>query len=400
MARNDTSYRDMRRIHAVILTRNRPDVLARCVQTALSTLGPDDLVTVLDDSSAMISHANAAALSQAARRASAHLIHLWAQQVCDVVAQATDGRSIMWQSRIAPRDISVLRNVALLLSAAVGAKTTVLVDDDICSFDLEVTHRTLGTLSPVSGAVVVGAEINGTTEQDTVTRLSDALRMLKSNVDYPVMRTEELFRVPSGLKSRCADLCGCISAGYMAFRLSSRDLFAFPPGYNEDWLWCLLHGAGRDTRLLWSDQSVLHEPPVLRQSTREDILFELAGDFIVDCLMEVRNGRPTGPELVLEELAEHTPTFSVMPSVRAEEVVAQARALCGNGHVHALAGLESYGLSILGDMLHSGELEMDGSRSLRAWGADAVAKHRSFATTLKTANVWCALRATLEEGRT
>lgn len=400
MALDDASYQSMRRIHAIILTRNRPDVLERCAQTALSTLGPDDLVTVLDDSSAMISHANAAVLSQAARRASARLIHLRAQQVCDVVARATGERSIMWQSRTAPRDISVLRNVALLLSAAVSATTTVLVDDDICCFDLEATHRTLGALRPVSEALVMGAEINGTTEQDTVTRLYDALRMLKSNDDYSAMRTEELFRVPPGLNSRCADVCGCISAGYMAFRLPFRNLFAFPPGYNEDWLWCLLHGAGCETRLLRADQSVLHEPPVLRQSTREDILFELAGDLIVDCFMEVRNGRPRGPELVLEELAEHTPPPSVLPSVRAEEVVAQARALCGNGHVPALAGLESYGLSILGDMLHSGELEMDGSKSLRAWSADAVAKHRSFATTLKTVNVWCALRAILKEGRT
>lgn len=399
MRGNGASYQGATRVHAVILTRDRPEALERCVDTALSTLGADDALTVLDDSCAMISHANAAVLAEAARRSITRLTHLLAEQLHDVIARATGGQSALWQSRTAPRDIAPLRNLTLLLSPAVGARTTVLVDDDICYFDIEATHRMLEAHHRAPGAVIVGAEIGGTTEQDTVTRLSDAIRLLQSKTHDCPMPAEELFRVPSHFDSRRADLCRWLSAGYMAFRLPATSLFAFPPGYNEDWLWCLLHGAGGEARLLRADQAVVHEPPVLRQSTRDDILFELAGDLILDCLVERRDGKPRRPESVLEDLADRAPDPEVMPSVRAETVLKQARALSENGHGRSLADLESCGLSALRDMLRSGELEMDGSRRLRAWSADAAAKHGSFATTLGAVTVRCALRAALKEGR-
>ena len=390
MRDSGASYQRATRVHAVILTRDRPEVLERCVDTALSKLGADDALTVLDDSCAMISHANAAVLAQAARRSVAHLAHLRAEQLHDVIARATGGHSSLWQSRTAPRDIAPLRNLTLLLSTAVDAQTTVLVDDDICYFDLEATHHMLDANYRASGAVVVGAEIGGTTEQDTVTRLSDAMRMLQSNTQNSAVPAGELFRVLPDSDSRRAGACGWLSAGYMAFRLPTTSLFAFPPGYNEDWLWCLLHGAGGEARLLRADQVVVHEPPVLRQSTRNDILFELAGDLILDCLVERRDGRPRSPESVLEDLASRAPDPSVMPSVRAERVLKQARGLSENEHGRALADLESYGLSVLRDMLRSGELEVDGITRLRAWSADAAAKHISFATTLGAVTARCA----------
>ena len=398
MKGNGASYQDAMRVHAVILTRDHPEALERCVVTALSTLGADDALTVLDDSCAMLSHANAAVLAQAARRSFAYLTHLRAEPLHDVIARATGGQSALWQSRTAPRDIAPLRNLTMLLSAAVDAQTTVLVDDDICYFDLDATHRILGAHYRAQGGVVVGAEIGGTTEQDTVTRLSDAIRLLQSKTDNSPVPAEELFQVPPESDGLRADACIWPSAGYMAFRVPPTSLFAFPPGYNEDWLWCLLHGAGGEARLLRADQAVVHNPPVLRQSTPDDILFELAGDLILDCLVERRDGRPRRPELVLEDLADRAPDPSDMPSVRAETVLKQARGLSENGHGRALADLESYGLSVLRDMLRSGELEMDGSKRLRAWSADAAAKHRSFATTLRAVTVRCALWTALKEG--
>lgn len=399
MRGNGASYQGATRAHAIILTRDRPETLERCVDTALSTLGTDDALTVLDDSCAMISHANAMVLAQAARRSIAHLTHLRAEQLHDVIARATGGHSALWQSRTAPRDIAPLRNLTLLLSAAVDAQTTVLVDDDICDFDLEATHGMLDAHYRASGAVVVGARIDGTTEQDTVTRLSDAIRLLQWKTYDSAIPAEDLFRVPPDSDSCSADACGWLSAGYMAFRLPTTSLFAFPPGYNEDWLWCLLHGAGGEARLLRADHAVVHEPPVLRQSTRDDILFELAGDLILDCLVVRRDGRRRSPESVLEDLADRTLDPSVMPSMRAERVLKQARGMLENGHGRALANLESYGLSVLRDMLRSGELEMDTTRRLRAWSTDAAAKHRSFARTLGALTARCALRATLKEGR-
>lgn len=399
MTRNGTSYHGATRVHAVILTRDRPETLERCVDTALLTLGADDVLTVLDDSRAMISHANSAVLAQAARRSVAHLTRLRAEQLHDLIARASGGHRALWQSRTTQRDIAPLRNLTLLLSAAVGAQTTILVDDDMCCYDLEATHRMLDMHYRAFGPVVVGAEIGGTTEQDIVTQLSDALCLLESKAHDSAMATAELFRVHPDSHNRHAAKCEFLSAGYMAFRLPATDLFAFPPGYNEDWLWCLLHGAGGEARLLRDDQVVVHEPPALRQSTRDDILFELAGDLIFDCLAEPRDGRPSRPESVLEDLADRAPDPSMMPSVRAETVLKQALGLRENEHGRALADLESYGLSVLRDMLYSGELEIDGTRKLRAWSLDAAAKHESFATTLGDVTVRCALRAATKEGR-
>lgn len=398
MTDNGASYPGTTRIHAVILTRDRPEALERCINTALSTLGAEDTLTVLDDSCAMISHANAAALAQAAWRSTAHLTHVRAEQLHEVIVRAMGGQGALWQSRTAPRDIAPLRNLTLLISAAVGAQTTVLVDDDICHFDFEATHRMLDAHYRASGAALLGAEIGGTTEQDTVTRLSDAIGLLQSKIDSFSVPAEALFRVQPDSDSRRADPCGWLSGGYMAFRLPTTSLFAFPPGYNEDWLWSLLHAAGGEARLLRVDQAVLHEPPVLRRSTRDDILFELAGDLIFDCLVAYRDGRARRPESALEDLADRAPDPSVMPAVRAETVLKQARGLSENGHRGTLADLESYGLSVLRNMLRSGELEMDGSRRLRDWSADAVAKQRSFATTLETVTTSCALRTALKEG--
>ncbi len=399
MRGNGTSCRDTTRVHAVILTRDRPEALERCVHAALSTLGADDAVTVLDDSCAMISHENDAVLAQAARHSVAQLTHLRAERLHHVIARATAGQSPLWQFRTAPRDIAPLRNLTLLLSAAIDARTTVLVDDDICHFDLEATHRVLEAHCRASGALLVGAEIRGTTEQDTVTRLSDAIHLLESKTHNSTVPADEFFRMPPDSDGRRADASGWLSAGYMAFRLPPTSLFAFPPGYNEDWLWCLLHGAGGQARLLRADQAVVHKPPLLRRSSRDDILFELAGDLILDCLVESRDGTPKRPESVLEDLADRAPDPLVMPSVRAEEVLEQARGLSENAHGRAVTELESYGLSVLREMLHSGELEMDGTTTLRAWSADAAAKHRSFATTLGAVTVRCALVAALKKGR-
>lgn len=84
-------HQGSRRVHAVILTRDRTQVLDRCVDTALSTLGSDDTLTVLDDSCAMTARVNAALLAEAARRSTAHLTHLRTEQLHNAIAQATGG---------------------------------------------------------------------------------------------------------------------------------------------------------------------------------------------------------------------------------------------------------------------------------------------------------------------
>lgn len=399
MRHNGADHHGSTRVHAVILTRDRSEVLERCIDTALSTLRADDALTVLDDSCDTVSRGNAAVVADAARRSMACLSHLRSQRVHDAVARAAGGPRALWQSKTAPRDIAPLRNLSLLISAAVDAQTTLLVDDDICGFDLEATHRMVDEFDRGPGGVVVGAKIGGANELDTVTKLLDAMRALEANNLNTALLAEELFRMPAGHDDHNAGGCRWVSGGYMAFRLPPERLFAFPPGYNEDWLWCLLHDACRDTRLQRADQAVVHEPPLLRRSTRDDIFFELAGDLIFDCLATRPYGRSSRPDAVLEDLGQHTPHPSFMPLVRAEEVLEQACRLSESGHRRAMSELEIYGLSVLRGMQGSGELEMNGSTVMNAWSSDAVAKHRSFTGTLGTATARVALAAMLQEGR-
>lgn len=395
---SSSNYQSSARVHAIIMTRDRPETLKRCVDTALFSLGSADALTVLDDSGAMVSHTNATVLAEAAGRSMVQIAHLRTAALHDVIARAAGGHIALWQCRTAPRDIAPLRNLSLLLSATVDAQTTILIDDDICCFNLEATHHVCDSHYRATGAVIVGANIGGTTEHDIVTRLYGAIQALRSKAHYSEVPTEELFRVTPGADAPNVQAHGCLSAGYIAFCLPAASLFAFPPGYNEDWLWCLLHRASGHTCLLRADQAVVHNPPALRQLTDDDILFELMGDFIFDCLLEFRDGTAS-PESILGDLASCALDPSATPAARARDLLEQACGQWNNEQRRALARLESYGLSVLREMLHFGKLEIDGRREVREWSADAAAKHKSFRTTLGLMAVWCAMRAALREGR-
>ena len=387
------------RIHAIVLTRDRSEVLRRCIDTALSTLESGDALTILDDSCAPTLRANAAVLIGASGRSTTHISHLWAEELHDAITRDSGGQRAVWQSKTAPRDIAPLRNLSLLISSAVDARTTVLVDDDICNFDLHATHRMVEALDCGSEGLIAGAAIGGISEQDTVTRLMDAMRLLASTTDSATMRAEEILRAPSTFDDRAAGARGWVSAGYMAFRLAATSLFAFPPGYNEDWLWCLLHDAGSNTRVLRIDHVVSHEPPSLRRPTREDILFELAGDLIFDCVAKRGRSRHCEPHSALEDVVSHSPDPDVVPGARVRAVLDYARCLSEAGHAHGLHKLAPYGLGILGDLVWSGALEMDGNAIASAWSRDATAKGKSFAATLGDAKVHDAVAAMLQGGR-
>jgi hypothetical protein len=393
-----TCRKVMSRIHTVILTRDRPTSLRRCIETALRTMGPDDELTVLDDSSPNTSRINSEVLSKAARCSVASLTLHRAEQLFELVRKASNGQIGRWQSKTAHRDIAPLRNLSLLLSTTIDSQTTVLVDDDICGYDLEATHRTVDERYRTLGPLIVGAKIGGTTELDTVSRITDAMCQLASKPNYSA-NAAGLFRAIPCDQGHRFSMCEYLSAGYLAFRLPIADLFAFPPGYNEDWLWCLLHGANNRVHLVRDDQEVEHDPPELRKSSREDIFFEIAGDLVFDCLTELREPWPSTTDEVLSRLADFAPDSSMMPLVRVDTALKQAEALSEDGYSAVLTDLDSYGLGVLRSMLRSGELELDGVSTLRAWSVDAVAKSISFARTLGDFAVRHALREATQEGK-
>lgn len=386
------------RVLAVILTHDRPEELERCIHTAFSTMGSGDCLAILDDSSPKVSTANATLLANAASCSIARFCHIHADQLHEDVARALGGKMAQWQLRTARRDIAPLRNLSLLISAAVRPQTTVLIDDDICGFDLNRTHRMRDELGSKGDGLITGATIGGLSDLDTVTRISNTMHFLAINTrDIPIT-IADLFQVTPSDDGGAKE-SGCVSAGYMAFRLPPKRLFAFPPGYNEDWLWCLLHKAIGDTRIMRTEQVVLHKPPQLRGPTREDILFEMSGDIIFDCIAERINGGRSMPESTLRNLPELPPKSSALPASRVEAMLAQFRELPNNPHGRALTNLRDHGLTLLQDLLAAGELEVDGTTMLSTWSSDAVAKHRSFATTMETSIVQSTVRQTLSEGR-
>lgn len=385
------------RVHAIILTRDRTDVLARCVENAISTMRPTDVLTVLDDSCKEIVSANRLILGAAARRSITKVTHLPVERAHDVIRLRTGGPKALWQRKTAPRDIAPLRNLSLLVSWVIGAHTTVLIDDDVYDFDLDTTQAILDAVEGGAGGAVVGAEIRGTSEQDTITRLSDAMSSLDSNIKGPAS-VEDLFRALPGSYAGGEAPDRCVSAGYMAFRLPPARLLAFPPGYNEDWLWCLLLGARGDTAVVRSRQSVIHAPPTVRQPTRADILFELAGDLVLDCLAERSDAGMSGPSAPLEELSWYLPDPSALPLARADALRKQVESAWEDRRRPVLHQLQSYGLAVVEEMRRSGDLAMDARGFLRAWSADATARARSFSATLGSAGVRIALGAMVDGG--
>ena len=375
------------RIHAIILTQDRTEVLERSVDTALMKLRRYDVLTVLDDSAARVATENANLLATVARKSPAMVSHLMPAQLYEAIVEVTGGSAQEWQSRTAPRDIAPLRNLALLLSAAVGARTTILIDDDICGFDLELTHERFDQLTTGSQGLIMGAEIGGQSEMDALTRLHESIRRLESRQINCTASSYDMEDIDGGW----------VSAGYMAFNLHPTQLFAFPPGYNEDWLWCLLHSISGKARVVRSEQVVQHAPPEPRRATPSDILFELAGDLVFDCLCVHREAKKRTPLATLGALAQYTSSPEVLPTARIAEVMALAHQSTSDGPVRSC--LNDSGLSAVEAILRSGELYMRERTILQDWCADAITKHTSYSSLPAHEAIQHAMAAMTLKGR-
>lgn len=386
------------RIHAIVLTRDRPETLRRCIATALSSLGPNDVLTILDDSSPAGPRTDASLLAMASIGPAPIRIYVSTVFAIEMITRSVSSSAQLWLSKTAPRDIAPLRNLSLLLSVAVPAQTTVFIDDDIHGFNLAETHLKVSALVQSGGGVVAGAHIGGINEMDTITRLSEAIDMIE---DLPPgmepQSVRDLFHTRGSSHTGGGGVARYLSAGYLAFRLPSERLFAFPPGYNEDWLWCLLHAEYPKVRILCLDEAVIHDPPSVRRPTREDCLFELVGDLIFDSLEDRRGENNLPPEAALTDLSKRIPYPASMPSSRALELGEKARSSIEKGC--RLSAIEEFGITVLADMLKASELDMDGSQVLTGWCGDAIMKQRSFAGILRDNNAMSVLQSLMQEGR-
>ncbi len=368
------------RVHAVVLTCDRPETLRRCVSTALSCLTTHDALTVLDDSCDVSQVANLAVLRDETPASQARLRHIPAARLAAIIRQERPDVAV-WLDRTAARDIAPLRNLSLLLSALVPAQTTVLVDDDVCGFDLNRLHESVSTAARSGGTAIVGADISGANENDTVSRLSAALDLLDSRpTGDGEVTAQQLFFVPTSSPTGVDGPPRYVSGGYLAFRVASHRLFAFPPGYNEDWLWCLLQRAYTDTTICRSGEVVVHDPPCVRKTTQDDFRFELPGELVFDCLLAFTPNVSSNTVDILQSLAQFPLSPQLLPSFRARELSQRAARIHDSSH--GLDLVREYGLGALDSMLTAGELDIDGSQVLSAWCRDAIVKQQAFSATL------------------
>ncbi len=385
------------RVHAVVLTRERTEQLGRCVKTALMMLDSRDVLTVLDDSNSDGVRHNNALLRGVASGSNAVMSHLEASRTHATAAQTEGTGRVPWQVRNAARDIAPLRNLSLLIAVVVGARTTVLIDDDIAEFDLLATHRFLESQPRGAGGVVVGAEIGGWTEMDTVTRVEKAMEMVGQGLPGEEWDVKKLFRVSPNHCVDSAQERRWVSAGYMAFDIPTPRLLAFPPGYNEDWLWCLLQQADQGTRILRSGQTVSHEPPSLRRPTHEDVRFELAGDFVLDAFLECTGTWARNGKSALAHLGGHRPDASLQPALRVTETIQRAEVVERSGRLPG--DLWEHGLRVLEEIGRDTDVGVEGKTMVSAWCREAELKRKAFERSLRNSAVLSALRGLMNTRR-
>jgi hypothetical protein len=385
------------RVHAIVLTRDRPETMRRCIATALNTMSCGDALTVIDDSTDDYRHTTFDILRHRPYGHEVAVRHIPSALLTSAIKKGRQGLAV-WLDRTGSRDIAPLRNLSLLLSTLLPSETTVLIDDDMCSYDINLLHHAVTSASQGSGMAVVGADISGINENDTISRLDNALDVIATSIpnEEPVS-TSKLFGVSTSLSEYGAGFPQYASGGYLGFHLTTDRLFAFPPGYNEDWLWCILHQTLPGVGVSRSPEVVVHDPPSVRQTTRDDFLFELSGDLVFDCLMVYRASGWAAPAEALQHLASIKPTEDLLPATRARELSSRAAGLKTNPQ--ALALVREHGLAVLESMLITGDLEMDGQHFLTIWCRDALAKQQAFSATLGDAALMSHVSTAVTERR-
>ena len=309
----------MGRSIAAILTRDRPEILERSI-SMLGDHHPGITAVVIDDSPAASTvRNNKRALNRAgALGAAYHITRKAAAGLGREIDGALGRRGALdaVMARAGQRDISGLRNLAVAASHALGPSTLFLIDDDVvpcvprrklpCFLDT-VESRHCGRQNAIIGGCMGGmvddsysgrlcrlCEVGGEALLDHEKHVqSSAVRWRFDNNPLwlePVVRRPRPRRVTH------------VSGGMMAIRVDPHHIVPFPPGYDEDWNWCLLQSMLSGTAVLVDGHPSYHSPPALRRLGAAGIVWETLGDIMFYTL---RRASATGRRFTLQSLSKY-----------------------------------------------------------------------------------------------
>lgn len=359
-------------IHVIVLTRDRPQIMQRCVHQM--KLGSEDKLTILDDSSPAGFYEGRRLLHTLTNLDTCY--HLSTDQIFSALKSQLPHKALGWMNRRATRDIAPLRNLSLLISVWTNSALTILVDDDITGFDLELTRQKVAEIGGEKGSIIAGAHIAGTDELGVIKRLERALYAFEAKKGcFAQDALKSLFQIPRPTTLLSPEPVKYVSGGYLAFALPAAKEYyvAFPPGYNEDWFWCIENGRRGVAKVFRLPQVVIHDPPCVREVTEEDVMFEILGNLIFDltaesCIVpttkigEEHNSLTYSPS----EIAKYLPTKSIC------RLIEKSRS-CPNRDVFYDVGLRS-----LQRLFGNGMQMFDWVKEVNQWQIDSDRKQRSF----------------------
>lgn len=384
----------------IVLTRNRPRTLDRCVDKAFKSLGRSDALLVLDDSTKRYQQRNHSVLVENLRGQTS-VMHLSVQRCLDTLTTYLPASSLEWTERTAQRDIAPIRNISLLLSQCFQAEHVLLVDDDISEFDVVTTRHWVTGLAKKYGNVVVGAHIGGVDETDIISRLESGIKRsctCANNGGVRISARESFTVVPVATDN--ARRSEFVSGGYLSFKFAPDVLEPFPPGYNEDWLWCLFLQKVGIASVFRIPQVVKHSPVVIRRPSEDDVFFELRGDLALQNEM-ARQVSGCGPRGILagsDDACWTQEDDNDDPERRVETLLTQVEKhedQCGS---FISDRFRPFGLEVLKRMQTDLRLRLDWSDEFQRWKLLSLRNRDSFFQAMH-ANVTKKLSRFIEKGR-
>ena len=282
---------------AIILTRDRPGILSRLV-SMLADHHPGMAAMVIDDSStAVAARDNRRILGSAAPLGAAyHITYKDAALLGRKIDDAAGRKGVLGPlvARTEPRDISGMRNLAIIASSALRPEITFCIDDDVvpCASGsaLPCFLNTVESGHRCRQNAIVGNRMCGIADDSYSGRLCLLCERGPRAVlghEGNIQSTATLWRSSrnplwreSTVRRPRPRRVSHVSGGMMAIKIEPRRAVPFPAGYNEDWNWCLLQSMLKGTGVFTDGHPAYHSPPALGRPGTGGIVWESLGDIM------------------------------------------------------------------------------------------------------------------------